>query len=87
MAKYSLAFKKSVAEDLRNIPNKDVKRILKSIELLCENPRADGCIKLSGQERYRVRQGVYRIVYEIQDTELIILVVKIAHRSVVYKNS
>ncbi len=87
MAKYSLAFKKSVAKDLRNVPNKDVKRILKSIELLCENPRADGCIKLSGQERYRVRQGDYRIVYEIQDTELIILVVKIAHRSVVYKNS
>lgn len=87
MAKYSLAFKKSVAKDLRNIPNKDVKRILKSIELLCKNPRVDGCIKLSGQERYRVRQGVYRIVYEIQDTELIILVVKIAHRSVVYKNS
>ncbi len=87
MAKYSLAFKKSVAKDLRNIPNKDVKRILKSIELLCENPRADGCIKLSGQERYRVRQGVYRIVYEIQDTELTILVVKVAHRSVVYKNN
>jgi len=87
MAKYSLTFKKSVAKDLRNIPKKDVKRILNSIELLCENPRADGCIKLSGQERYRVRQGVYRIVYEIQDTELVILVVKIAHRSVVYKNS
>ncbi|MEE8365166.1 MAG: type II toxin-antitoxin system RelE/ParE family toxin, partial [Gammaproteobacteria bacterium] len=46
-----------------------------------------GCIKLSGQERYRVRQGVYRIVYEIQDMELIIMVVKIAHRSAVYKNS
>jgi len=87
MAKYSLAFKKSVAKDLRDIPKKDVKRILKSIDLLCKNPRADGCIKLSGQERYRVRQGVYRIVYEIQDTELVILVVKIAHRSVVYKNS
>ncbi|MDT8283352.1 MAG: type II toxin-antitoxin system RelE/ParE family toxin [Gammaproteobacteria bacterium] len=87
MEKYSLVFKKSVAKDLRNIPNKDVKRILKSIELLCDNPRADGCIKLSGQERYRVRQGVYRIVYEIQDTELIILIVKVAHRSVIYKNS
>ena len=87
MEKYSLVFKKSAAKDLRNIPNKDVKRILRSIELLCENPRADGCIKLSGQERYRVRQGVYRIVYEIQDTELIILVVKIAHRRFVYKNS
>jgi len=85
MANYSLAFKKSVAKDLRNIPNKDIERILKCIESLCENPRADGCIKLSAQERYRVRQGVYRIVYEIKDTELIILVVKVAHRSVVYK--
>jgi len=87
MAKYSLAFKKSVAKDLRNIPNKDVKRILKSIELLRKDPRADGCIKLSGQERYRVRQGIYRIVYEIQDSQLIVLVVKIAHRSTVYKDS
>ena len=85
MENYSLAFKKSVAKDLRIIPNKDVKRILKCIELLREDPRADGCIKLSGQEHYRVRQGAYRIVYEIQDSELIILVVKIAHRSAVYK--
>ncbi len=87
MAKYRLVFKKSVAKDLRNIPNKDVKRILKSIELLCKDPRADGCIKLSGQERYRVRQGVYRILYEIQDTELIVHIIKVAHHSVVYKNS
>lgn len=87
MANYSLAFKKSVAKDLRNIPNTDVQRILTCIELLCENPRADGCIKLPGQERYRVRQGVYRIVYEIRDEELIILVVRVAHRSIAYKNS
>ncbi len=86
MANYSLAFKKSVAKDLRNIPRKDVKRILKCIERLREDPRAEGCIKLSGQERYRVRQDVYRIIYEIQDSRLIILVVKIAHRGVVYKN-
>ena len=87
MANYSLRFKKSVAKDLRNIPNKDVKRILQCIELLCENPRADSCIKLSGQERYRIRQGVYRIIYEIQDSELTILVVKVAHRSEAYKSS
>ncbi len=87
MASYSLKFKKSVAKDLRNIPNKDVKRVLKCIELLRENPRADGCIKLSGQERYRIRKGVYRIVYEIEDSELIILVVKVAHRSIAYSNS
>ena len=87
MANYSLAFKKPVAKDLRNIPNKDVKRILKCIETLCKNPRAEGCIKLSGQERYRIRQGAYRVIYEIQDSELIILVVKVAHRSDAYKNS
>ncbi len=87
MASYSLAFKKSVAKDFRSIPNQDVKRILKRINSLRDNPRAEGSIKLSGQERYRVRQGVYRIVYEIQDTELIVLVVKVAHRSEVYKSS
>ncbi|NOX76048.1 MAG: type II toxin-antitoxin system RelE/ParE family toxin [Gammaproteobacteria bacterium] len=88
MAKYSLVFKKSVAKDLRNsnIPKKDIKRILNCVELLCSDPRAAGCIKLSGQERYRVRQGLYRIIYEIQETELIIMVVKVAHRSVVYKS-
>ena len=87
MANYSLSFKKSVTKDLRNIPNKDVERILKCIESLCEDPRAEGCIKLSGQERYRVRQGIYRIIYEINDSELIIMVVKVAHRSEAYKNS
>ena len=87
MAKYSLTFKESVAKDLRNIPKKDIKRILKCVVLLCTDPRSEGCIKLSGQERYRVRQGVYRIIYEIQETELVIMVVKVAHRSVFYKNS
>ena len=87
MENYSLVFKKSVAKDLRNIPNKDVKRILERIDQLLENPRADGCIKLSGQEKYRARQGVYRIVYEIHDYELIITVVKVAHRGTVYKSS
>ena len=87
MANYSLAFKKSVAKDLRKFPKKDVQRILKCIERLREDPRAEGCIKLSGQERYRVRIGVYRIIYEIQDSRLIILIVKVAHRSIVYKQS
>jgi len=84
---YSLVFKKSVAKDLRSISNKDVKCILERINLLLENPGADGCIKLSGQEKYRARQGVYRIVYEIQDSELIITVVKVAHRDIVYESS
>lgn len=85
MASYELAFKRSVAKDLRGFPNKDVGRILKRIEGLRDDPRGVGCVKLSAQERYRVRQGIYRIVYEIRDRELVVTVVKIAHRSVIHK--
>lgn len=81
MANYKILIKKSVAKDLRNIPNKDVKRILEKIDTLALNPRGEGCIKLSGQERYRIRQGIYRIIYEIIDNELVITVVKVSHRS------
>lgn len=86
MASYSLLFKKSVVKDLRSIPNKDVKRILSCIESLRDNPRGEGCIKLSGQECYRIRRGLYRIIYEIKDTKLIVMVIKVAHRSDVYKS-
>lgn len=84
MAKFSIRFKASVAKDLRAIPKQDVARILERINSLAENPRAEGCIKLSGNSYYRVRQGLYRIVYDIQDEQLVILVIKIAHRSSVY---
>ncbi|MCP5410051.1 MAG: type II toxin-antitoxin system RelE/ParE family toxin [Chromatiaceae bacterium] len=87
MASYELVFKKSVAKDLRSIPKNDVARILKRIEALREDPRGEGCVKLSAQERYRVRQGVYRIIYEIRESELVIMVVKVGHRSAVYKSS
>ncbi|MBI3359327.1 MAG: type II toxin-antitoxin system RelE/ParE family toxin [Nitrospirae bacterium] len=86
MAKYKITFKKSVAKDFRVIPNRDVKRILSRIDTLADNPRGEGCIQLSGQEQYRVRQGLYRIIYEIQDDRLIVQVVKIGHRSSVYEN-
>ena len=85
MENYKIRVKKSVTKDLRSIPNKDVAKILACIERLVENPRAEGCIKLSGQERYRIRQGVYRIIYEIQDLELVVLVVKVGHRGKVYQ--
>ncbi|MDZ7786783.1 MAG: type II toxin-antitoxin system RelE/ParE family toxin [Halofilum sp. (in: g-proteobacteria)] len=85
MASYKLVFRKSVSKDLRPIPNKDVARILQRIEALQENPRPADSEKLSGQERYRIRQGVYRIIYEITDQLLIVTVVKIGHRKDVYK--
>jgi mRNA interferase RelE/StbE len=86
MASYELVFKKSVAKDLRAFPNQDVKRIMQRIRTLADDPRPAGCEKLSGQERYRVRQGVYRIVYEIEDDKLTVLVVKVGHRRDVYRN-
>jgi len=85
MASYEIVLKTSVAKDLRRIPNADVRRILDRIKALAENPRPPGCVKLSAQERYRVRQGDYRIVYEIRDAELIVQIVKIAHRKEVYE--
>lgn len=85
MANYKLIIKKSVAKDLRPIPNKDVARILEHMAALQENPRPAGSEKLSGQERYRIRQGVYRIIYEVADELLIVTVVKVGHRKQVYK--
>lgn len=85
MTKFRLGFKASVAKDLRQIPKHDVQSILKRIERLVDDPRPSGSEKLSGQERYRVRQGTYRIVYEIREQELVVMVVKIGHRRDVYK--
>jgi mRNA interferase RelE/StbE len=87
MEKYRITFKKSVAKDLRVIPKNDIKKILNKIDTIAVNPRGEGCIKLSGQENYRVRQGLYRIVYEIKDDVLVVNVVKVAHRSQVYKSN
>lgn len=76
MASYSLQFRKSVAEDLRSIANEDVARILQRIGLLALEPRLAGSEKLSAQSKYRIRQGIYRIIYEIRDSELVVLIVK-----------
>ena len=84
MAKYSIVFKRSVYKDLRAIPKADVKRIIKRIDSLAEDPRGTGCEKLSGQERYRIRQGIYRIIYEIVDDKLIVTIVKLGHRRQIY---
>ncbi|MFT5758648.1 MAG: mRNA interferase RelE/StbE [Alteromonadaceae bacterium] len=87
MAKYKITFKKSVAKDLRGIPKNDIQKILSKIDPLSENPHGEGCIKLSGNENYRVRQGLYRIIYEIKDGLLIVNVVKVAHSTRVYKSN
>lgn len=87
MARYELRFRPSVAKDLRGIPRADVRRILARVEGLRDDPRPPGAEKLSAQERYRVRQGAYRILYTVGDTELIVEVVKIGHRRDVYRET
>ena len=85
MAAYKIYFRKSVEKDFSSIPKKDLVKILRRIEALADNPRPSGCEKLTGQERYRVRQGRYRIVYSIQDEALTVWIVKIGHRKDVYR--
>jgi mRNA interferase RelE/StbE len=87
MGKYRVVFRKSVARDLRPIPNRDLRKILATIESLSEEPRPSGIEKLSGQDRYRIRQGNYRIIYEISDQEVVVVVVKVGHRKDVYQRS
>jgi mRNA interferase RelE/StbE len=85
MAEYKVYFKESVEKDFGVIPKKDLQKILRRIEALTQDPRPQGHEKLTGQERYRVRQGSYRIVYSIQDKELTVWVVKVGHRRDVYR--
>jgi len=85
MAEYKVYFKESVEKDFSAIPKKDLQKILDRIETLAKSPRPPGHEKLTGQERYRIRQGRYRIVYSIQDKELTVWVVKVGHRREVYR--
>ncbi len=85
MADYSIFFKESVRKDLAGIPAQDLRRIMERIGSLAHDPRPPGSERLSGQERYRIRQGNYRIIYSIQDGELTVWVVKVGHRREVYR--
>jgi len=85
MARYSIVFKASVKKDLRSIPKKDVQRILARIESLANDPRPAGAEMLTGDDKYRIRQGDYRILYRIEDDRLVIFVVKVGHRREVYR--
>jgi mRNA interferase RelE/StbE len=87
VARYSVRIKRSAAREIEAISaKKDRQRVVRRIAALGEEPRPSGCEKLSGREdRYRVRQGAYRIVYSIADFDLIVWVVKVGHRKDVYR--
>lgn len=85
MASYSLRIKKSAEKELRSVPKTDLARLVHRIQALAANPRPHGCEKLSGEDRYRVRQGDWRAVYSIDDASRIVEIVKVGHRREVYR--
>jgi mRNA interferase RelE/StbE len=87
--KYRVSIKRSAVKEIEAIPQKkERQRIIRRIGQLADNPRPPGSGKLSGHDRYRIRHGVYRIVYGIDENELVVLVVvvvKVGHRKDVYR--
>ena len=86
MAKYELLIKPSAVKEIDGIGDKkNRRRVVQRILALAEDPRPKGCDKLTRQERYRVRQGPYCIIYAVDDTQQTILIVKVGHRKEVYR--
>lgn len=84
MASYELLIKRTAAKELEALPKKDCRRISRRIQSLAGDPRPAGSEKLSGQEKYRLRQGDYRVLYQIDDAARTVTIVKICHRRDIY---
>ena len=86
MAKYKIEISSTAEKSLKKIPQKDISKIIEAIQQLAISPFPSGSRKLRGEEGiFRIRQGNYRIIYEVVDKKLIILILKIGHRKEVYK--
>jgi mRNA interferase RelE/StbE len=85
VANYDLRIKPSAAKELESLQTKDRRRIVSKIQNLADEPRPQGCEKLTGQDRLRLRQGNLRNLFEVDDGKQIVTVVKIAHRRDVYR--
>jgi len=86
VASYRIVIKPSAVKEIEAIPKRDRIRIIHRIQELARDPRPAGCEKLSGHEKYRLRQGQYRVIYSISDRELTVLVVKVGHRRDIYRH-
>ena len=85
MANYRLLIKPSAVKELEGAPRKDRVRLAKRLQALASDPRVQGAEKLTGQELFRIRQGNYRVVYEVSDQGRTVTVFKIGHRREVYR--
>ena len=88
MARFEVLIKRSAVKEIESIPRKkDRQLVVRKIGQLAEDPRPPGCRKLSGRDRYRIRQGAYRVVYAVEDERLVVYVVKVGHRRDVYRGA
>ncbi len=85
MASYKLLIRHSAAKELEGLPRPDRRRIVARIHALSAQPRPDGSEKLSGHDKFRVRQGNHRVLYSIDDSLHIVTIVRIGHRRDVYR--
>lgn len=85
MGKYRVEIKKSAVKEIKKLLSSDLKKVLAKIASLSEDPRSQDSAKLSGEEKYRVRCGDYRILYTIEDKALVVYIVKVGHRRDVYR--
>jgi mRNA interferase RelE/StbE len=85
VASYSVSIKPSAVKELEGLPIKDRRRIVRRIQGLASDPRPSGSEKLTGDDRYRVRQGDFRVVYGVDDAVREVLIVKVGNRRDVYR--
>jgi len=86
VAKYKVFIKRSARKEIRDLPTKKTRRaVVARIQALADDPRPRGCVKLTGADKYRVRQGTYRILYTIDDDRIVVSVVRVAHRRSAYR--
>jgi mRNA interferase RelE/StbE len=86
MGCYQGEFARSATKDLRKVDRNRIPQILERIASLAEDPRPTGCRKLTGSEpTFRIRVGDYRVTYEVEDDKLLVLIVRIRHRSEAYQ--
>ncbi len=81
---YEIVFSKIAIKSLEGIPEPDYSKVKKTIDALATNPHPHGAIKLRGRNSYRVRQGDYRIIYEMVYERLIVKVIAVGHRKDIY---
>ena len=82
---YRLEYLPAATKSIEKLPRQFQERVFERLEALMLNPRPMGCVKMAGQDAYRIRVGDYRVIYTIEDDRLIVLVIDVGHRREVYR--